>query len=239
MPIDGLSGLTEFSQAQYTTFGRRFEGEKNFNAPSLEFLKHRWKVAIGTVGDRVYKIALSFETDSMDTVMDLSSDILAYCQLQLGCTSEQQETIFVWDAPDGNVVLQFERVGSTYMIDLFETSSSINRSPLKSESRAVEWRMVPIETGYWHPVNRGFTHRNAKFMCSECGTQVPLPVCPDCGCERSQLGTTLGIPGVFCEQCNNGGISWACPTCSTPHKAMLVFYYDIHSIKVRKKRFWE
>jgi len=102
-----------------------------------------------------------------------------------------------------------------------------------------EWRTVPIETGYWHPINKGFTHSNAKFMCSECGTQIPLPVCPDCGCETSQLGTSMGLPGVFCEGCGKGGISWRCPNCNTAHKSMLVFYYDILSIKVRKKRFWE
>jgi hypothetical protein len=142
-----------------------------------------------------------------------------------------------------------------------------------------EWRTVPAESGYWHPINRGFTQSNAKFMCSECGVQIPLPVCPDCGCDGSQLGTSMGLPGVFCEQCGSGGISWKCPSspwcywhlgqiaqtasgnkgssmcflgespkimllpraasCGNAHKSMLIFYYDILSIKVRKKRFWE
>ncbi len=39
MPIEGLMGLTEFSWFEYATFGREFDGEKDYNAPSLDFLK--------------------------------------------------------------------------------------------------------------------------------------------------------------------------------------------------------
>lgn len=239
MPVEGLTGLTEFSQAEYAIYGRSFEGEKNYNAPLLDFLKRRWKVALGTVGGKVYKIALYFESESKSTVIDVSTDVMQFCQERLGKPSEQQETVSIWDTPDGNVVLQFGKAMSTFQINLFETSRSVRTLPPTSDSHTAEWRTVPIETGYWHPINRGFTQRNAKFMCSECGTQIPLPVCSDCGCERSQLGKSMGLPGVFCEQCGTGGISWTCPHCSTAHKAMLVFYYDGVAIKVRKKRFWE
>jgi hypothetical protein len=54
--INGLAGLTEFSQAEYEIYGRRFEGEKSYNAPALDFLRRRWKVALGAVGGKVYKI---------------------------------------------------------------------------------------------------------------------------------------------------------------------------------------
>src|ERR1039458_8098470 len=101
-----------------------------------------------------------------------------------------------------------------------------------------EWRTVPIGRKFWHPVNRGFNHLNAKFMCSECGMSFPLPSCPDCGEENSQLGTAAALPGVFCERCERGSYSWICPNCKKAHKAMLVFYYDIMLIRVRKKRFW-
>jgi len=102
-----------------------------------------------------------------------------------------------------------------------------------------EWRLVPIDRKYWHPVNKGFDRGNAKFMCLECGTQYPLETCPDCGCERSQLGTMMGLQGVFCESCGMGGYSWICPNCNTAHKTMLVFFYDAMLITPRKRRFWE
>jgi|HubBroStandDraft_1064217.scaffolds.fasta_scaffold45550_4 hypothetical protein len=239
MPAEHVSGLAEFSQAEYAIYGRRFAGEKNYNAPSIDFLERKWKVALGTVGGKVYKIAFFFESERKNTAIEVSIDVMQYCQQRLGKPSEQKETIYIWDATDGNVVLQLGKVGSTYQINLFETSGSVRTVPPVSGTHTAEWRTVPAQPGYWHPINRGFTQRNAKFMCSECGTQIPLPVCPDCGCQSSQLGTSMALPGVFCEQCRIGGFSWKCPSCGTAHKTMLIFYYDIRSIKVRKKRFWE
>ncbi len=50
---------------------------------------------------------------------------MQYLQQHLGEPSERKETLFVWDAPDGNVVLQFAKVQSTYTINLFEISRSV------------------------------------------------------------------------------------------------------------------
>jgi hypothetical protein len=125
MSIDGLAGLTEFTETEYGVFGRQFDGEKNYNAPGIDFVKRRWKAALGTVRGTVYKIALYFESESKNTVIDVSTDVMQYCQQHLGKPSEQKETIFMWDTPDGNVVLQFGKVGSTYIINLFETSRNI------------------------------------------------------------------------------------------------------------------
>ena len=125
MPIEGVTGLTEFSQAEYATYGRNFDGEKNYNAPTIDFLKRRWKVALGTVGGKVYKIALYFESECKNTVIDVSTDVMQYCQQRLGKASEQQEALFMWDTSDGNVVVQFGKAGSTYMINLFETSRAV------------------------------------------------------------------------------------------------------------------
>jgi hypothetical protein len=38
MPVGGVTGLKEFSQAEYAVYGRHFEREKNYNAPALDFL---------------------------------------------------------------------------------------------------------------------------------------------------------------------------------------------------------
>jgi hypothetical protein len=32
-PAEDVSGLAEFSQAEYASYGRHFAGEKNYNAP--------------------------------------------------------------------------------------------------------------------------------------------------------------------------------------------------------------
>ena len=125
MPIEGLTGLTEFSRFEYATFGREFDGEKDYNAPSLEFLKRRWKVALGTVKGRVFKIALYFDTDSKEAAVDASTDVMQLCQQWFGKAPEQHDTVFIWDASDGNVVVQFGKTMGTYQLNLFETSRTV------------------------------------------------------------------------------------------------------------------
>lgn len=125
MSVDGLTGLIEFSEVEYAIYIRRFQEEKNYNAPGVEFLNHSWKVALGTVAGKVYKIALYFESDSKNTVNDVSTDLMKYCQKKFGKPSEQRDTISMWNLFDGNIVVQFGKVESTYMINLFETSRKV------------------------------------------------------------------------------------------------------------------
>lgn len=126
----GLTGLTEFTAAEYLAFGRNFDGEKNFHAPGVDLLNRQWKVALGTVYGKVYKIALYFESESKTTAIDVSRDLMRFCGQHLGKPSEQNKTLYVWEKPDGNVVVQFGKVGTTYLINLFETSRSVrNFSP--------------------------------------------------------------------------------------------------------------
>ena len=131
MSSDGLTGLTEFSETEYSIYGRNFVGEKNFHAPSVELVNRNWKVDLGTVNGKIYKIAFYFESENKSTVIDASTDLMQYCQQRLGKPTEQQETIFTWDTADGNVVMQLGKVGTTYMINLFETSRAIRSFLLK------------------------------------------------------------------------------------------------------------
>jgi hypothetical protein len=125
MSIQGLSGLTEFSDTEYAIFGRHFDSEINFHAPEIKFINRQWKVDLGTVRGMVYKIALYFESDNKDTVTNVSADLMLYCQQLLGKPSQQNDLIYIWDTSDGNVVMQLGKVESTYMINLFETSRSV------------------------------------------------------------------------------------------------------------------
>ena len=122
MPISGVTGLTEFSQAEYSAYGRSFEGEKGYNAPPIDFLNRRGDVSLGTVGGKVYKVALFFGSPNKATVTDVSTELMSYCEKWLGKPSEQQDTVFIWDAADGNVVMQLGKSGTTYVVNLFETS---------------------------------------------------------------------------------------------------------------------
>lgn len=131
MPIAGIIGLTEFSPAEYTIVGRTFEGERNYNAPGVDFVKRRWKVALGTVGGKVYKVVFYFESESKQTAIDASTDVMEYCQQRLGKPTEQREALFIWDTADGNVMLNLAGALHIYQINLIETSSSARTFTLK------------------------------------------------------------------------------------------------------------
>jgi hypothetical protein len=125
MLVHDLAGLTEFSQTENAVYGRRFDGEANFNAPPLEFLNCRWTCALGTVGGKVYKIALYFESVNKSRAIEVSAEVMQYCQQRLGRPTVSQEALFIWNLHDGNVVLQLGKAEDTYTIGLFSTSRTI------------------------------------------------------------------------------------------------------------------
>jgi hypothetical protein len=55
--VEGMNGLIEFSAAEYMGRRRKFEGEKNYNAPPVSFLGRQWSLQLGTVYGKTYKIA--------------------------------------------------------------------------------------------------------------------------------------------------------------------------------------
>jgi DNA-directed RNA polymerase subunit RPC12/RpoP len=102
-----------------------------------------------------------------------------------------------------------------------------------------EWQRVPPDFKYWHPINVGFNGANARFVCSQCHGEFALAACIDCGDPTSWLGTTMGLPGVFCKSCGNGAYVWDCPSCGHRDKTSSTFQFDASQIQVRKKRFFE
>jgi hypothetical protein len=129
---DVLTGLTEFSQAQYALMGRVFEGEQNYNGPPVEFLVCSWKLMLGTVYGRIYKIAIYLEELTREEASRIAMDTFHYCYEKLGEPSEQKigqgfpwgTGFFVWNAMDGNAILQTVEVDASFAINFAITSSS-------------------------------------------------------------------------------------------------------------------
>jgi hypothetical protein len=126
-PVSTFSGLHEFSFDEYSTMGRTFEDGKNFNAPPEMFLDRHWKVMLGTVGGKVYKIAAYLEFHSKTEANPVAMQALNYCTEQLGKPTEEQTGLFVWDTTNGNVILQTGETAEGLAINLFETSSSVRQ----------------------------------------------------------------------------------------------------------------
>ena len=123
--INGLAGLVEFSATEYTSMGRQFKGEANYNAPSVTFLGRPWKLMLGTVHSKIYKIAPYLELKNKQDANPIAIEALRYCKEHLGKPSSPEIGLFIWDTTDGNVVLQTAEAADGVAINLFITSKEM------------------------------------------------------------------------------------------------------------------
>ncbi len=125
--VEGMTGLIEFSTAEYAIMGRQFEDERNYNAPAVMFLGRQWKLQLGTVHGKIYKIAPYILLKEKKEANVVAMDTLRFCTEKLGKPSEQKTGLFVWDTSDGNVVLQTAETAEGLAVNLFLTSRSVRK----------------------------------------------------------------------------------------------------------------
>ena len=104
--LDDLTGLVEFSPEKYAIMIRRFKGEKNYDAPPINFLGRPWQLMLSTVHGRICKVAIDICLSNEREATPIATEALQYCKERLGSPTEQKTGLFVWDTKDGNVVLQ-------------------------------------------------------------------------------------------------------------------------------------
>lgn len=121
-PVEGLTGLTEFSAVEYAIIRQQFEGEKNYNGPPVMFLGRQWRLQLGTVHGKIYKIAPYLEFKDKKEANTVAVETLRYLTEKLGKPSDQRTGLFVWDTSDGNVVLQTAEAAGGFAVNLFLTS---------------------------------------------------------------------------------------------------------------------
>ena len=125
-PVEGIIGhLCEFSATEYVVMGRKFEGEKNYNAPVVTFLRRPWELMLGTVYGKIYKIAPYLELKNGQEAKSIAMETLRFCTAHLGPPTSQNTGFFVWDTIDGNVILQTAEIAEAFAINLFVTSRAV------------------------------------------------------------------------------------------------------------------
>jgi hypothetical protein len=120
--VDGVAGLVEFSATEYATMGRQFESERDYNGPPVTFLSRQWKLMLGTVQGKIYKIAPYLELKTKQEANPIAMETLRYCMEHLGEPSSQKTGLFIWDTTDGNVIFQTAEAADGLAISLFITS---------------------------------------------------------------------------------------------------------------------
>jgi hypothetical protein len=119
------TGVREFSTAEYATMGRTFKDERNFNAPNVDFVGFFWKLQLGSVAGRIYKIAPYLLFTTKHEANQAAMATLQSCTQKLGKPSSAETGMFIWDTGDGNVILQTAETAEGLTVNLFLTSSAV------------------------------------------------------------------------------------------------------------------
>jgi len=126
MTLPDAPPLREFSPAEYQALGTiEFVGGKIYHAPNVEFVGRRWKVNLGSVHGKLYKIALFLQLAHKPQASEAAYAAMTFCNEQLGKPTQQQTGLFVWDTTDGNVIVQTAAVLDEFAVNLFLTASSV------------------------------------------------------------------------------------------------------------------
>lgn len=104
---------------------RTFRGEKMMLGPPLVWLGRRWHVRVASVNDTIYKVALEAGAPDRTSAEALSMAVYTKLEKELGSPSQPAAAIFIWDADDGNAVLQLANVSGNRYVMVFLTSSVV------------------------------------------------------------------------------------------------------------------
>jgi|GEM_PF-903018 hypothetical protein len=128
--LDDLTGFVEFSSEKYAIMIRRFKGEKNYDAPPVDFLGRPWQLMLSTVHGQICKIAVNISLSNERDATPIATESLQYCKERLGSPSEQETGRFIWDTKDGNVVLHTAEGAEGFLIAIYLTSGAIRKFEL-------------------------------------------------------------------------------------------------------------
>jgi hypothetical protein len=104
-----------------------FVGEQLVSAPRTDFVGLRWNVLLATVKNRIYKIALTIETDEMPLAAVAYTKSYADLSARMGRPENVEET-WLWKARDGNAVLAQGLGAGRFSVNVYLTSSEIRHA---------------------------------------------------------------------------------------------------------------
>ena len=117
--------LSELSDDEYGFFPRKFKEETIYHAAPTHFLGREWTVMVSIVQEKMIKWAASLELGTRDDVAQMEESTFQHCEQSLGSPTEEQQGLFCWDTPDGNVILQSAQVEQFFDISVFATSRAV------------------------------------------------------------------------------------------------------------------
>jgi hypothetical protein len=137
-PIGEAPDLVEFDPGQYAMFEmaavkRMLRDERIYNGHDITFLGSVWNTVIGATEGKIYKVSIQNMSPAKNASAALFRTTLTQLRQEMGkfTTHPLFSKTYIWDDPEGNVILnQVRRLGMN-SINLFLTSSAI-----RSQARA-------------------------------------------------------------------------------------------------------
>jgi len=102
----------------------QFEGEEILHAPDADFMGLRWDTVLGTVDGAIYKIAIQW-IGPRDQAGRAYRELAIYCTQHYG--KGESGAMALWDASDGNIVLDMTNVGEEAILNVFLTSRKVRQ----------------------------------------------------------------------------------------------------------------
>jgi hypothetical protein len=117
--------LRFFSDAELALLDRDvvFVGERVAHAPSVNFEGLEWDVVLGLVGDIVYKISVQW-TGPRAEAGRVARTLMIRCTTDYG-SANSISGAQLWDARNGNIILQSQNFGGEAILVLSITSNAV------------------------------------------------------------------------------------------------------------------
>jgi hypothetical protein len=124
MMVGELRGLFPLSVEELVALNTavQFEGEQIWHAPEADFMDHKWDTILGTVNGRIYEIAIQ-RTGPRHQTGQAYREILTHCTRLYG----RGKNSMLWDASDGNIVLDSANSGDQGILNVFVTSQKVRQ----------------------------------------------------------------------------------------------------------------
>lgn len=137
--IDRAQGLKEFSDEEYfmaENFGmkRTLEDEKMFNGFSVEFASVPWETTtIASTKGKIYKICLQLNSTSKKSAKKVLNTVVKFVNKQIGRYNEHPflSDKYIWDTPEGNIILYRMSRFNIHSVNIFFTSNLIREQMLR------------------------------------------------------------------------------------------------------------
>lgn len=117
--------LQPMSPDEAAALGGRFRDEQLFYGPDVEWLGYTWELRLASVSGRTYKVALEVAVPDRDEASSLAKAVFKRLSDVLGRPTKKRKPLWLWDAEDGNAVLQLNHLAGDERITLFLTSRAV------------------------------------------------------------------------------------------------------------------